>query len=73
MKTEQKSQLERTNEALLQMAPKITTTDRQAAMVNYSEFTIVQYLKGRGKNLDTAIALLQFFRKKIEDREKVIS
>jgi hypothetical protein len=73
MQKEQKSQLERASEQLIELAPKITTSDRQEAMQTYSEFTVVQYLKGRGKNLDTAIKLLQFFRKKIEDRNKVLS
>lgn len=73
MEKEQKSQLQRANEALVSLAPTITTSDRQEAMKEYSEFTLYQYLKGQGKNLDTAISLLQFFRKRIEGREKVLA
>lgn len=73
MPDEQKSQLERANDALVELAPSVTRSDREAAMKKYSEFTIVQYLKGRGKRLDTAMALLQFFRRRIDDREKDLS
>jgi hypothetical protein len=69
----QKTQLERANAELIKIAPAVTTSDRQEAKLTYSEFTIVQYLNGRGKNLDTAMTLLTFFRKKIEDREKALS
>jgi predicted translin family RNA/ssDNA-binding protein len=70
---EQTSQLERANEALTELASNVTTYDRQEAMKEYSEFTIVQYLKGRGKNLDMAMSLLQFFRKRIDGREKFLA
>jgi hypothetical protein len=42
-------------------------------MVKYSHFTIVQYLKGRGKRLDTAMELLRLFSGRIGDREREIS
>jgi hypothetical protein len=65
------TQLDKVNAGLVALYPNITTSDRQDAP--YSEFTVVQYLKGRGKDLDTAMALLQFFTKRIEDREKKIA
>lgn len=73
MKQEQKSQLQQANEQLIGLGSDVTTNDRQEAMNTYSEFTVYQYLKGRGKSLDTAIKLLQFFKKRIEDRNKVLS
>lgn len=73
MENDKKSQLDRANQALVEIAPHITSSDRQEVKKSYSEFTLVQYLKGRGKNLDTAIDLLQIFRKRIEGREKVLS
>ena len=73
MEKEQKSQLERSADTLVAMAPSITTLDKQEAIKEYSEFTVYQYLRGQGKNLDTAIDLIQFFRKRIEGREKVLA
>lgn len=81
VKTEQKqsinnetgSQLDRTNEALKKLSANVTTDDRREAMKTWSESTIVDYLNGRGKNLNTAIKVLQFFQKRIKDREKVLS
>jgi hypothetical protein len=73
MEDGQKTQLQEANEALVALLPNITTSDRKEATSLFAEFTIVQYLKGRGKDLDTTVALLQFFRKRIEERAKVIS
>jgi hypothetical protein len=65
------TQLEKVNVALMALYPNITTSDRREAP--YSEFTVVQYLKGRGKDLETAMSLLQFFTKRIDGREKQIA
>lgn len=75
MESTQKTQLERANEELVELAPNVTASDRQEAIATkeYSAFTIVQYLNGRGKNLDTAMKLIQFFRKKIEGRNRVLA
>lgn len=73
MENEQKTQLQRANEALVELFPSVTTSDRDEAKKEFSEFTVVQYLKGRGKNLDTALTLLQLFRKRINDREKTLA
>lgn len=73
MKATQITQLEKANTALTDLAVNVTTTDRNEAMKSWSEFTIVQYLTGKGKNLDTAMQLLKFFRNKIKEREKLIA
>lgn len=72
---EQKSQLEEANEALIALLPNIAASDRVAAQKSYSRsrMTIHTYLKGQGKELDTAIELLEFFRRRIEKRAKVIA
>lgn len=73
MSNKQTTQLDRANSALIALSADVTTEDRREAETHYSEFTIVQYLKGRGKNLDTAMALLDFFRKRINNRDKKIA
>lgn len=65
------SQLVKANEALLSLAHNVTSDDRKDAPV--SEFTVIQYLKGRGKDLGTAIKLLGFFRERIAQRDKVLA
>jgi hypothetical protein len=72
MENTQKTQLESASEQLAELIPNITTSDRQEANKEYSEFTVIQYLKGRGKNLDTAMNLLKFFRKRIEQRNQIL-
>jgi hypothetical protein len=67
------TQLQKANKALTELAVNVTTLDRFSAKIKWSEFTIVQYLKGRGTNLDTAVGMLQFFRNKISGREKMIA
>ena len=68
----QKTQLEKANEILtVELYENVTAADRQAARseLEVSEFTVVQYLRGRGKRTDTAVRLVDFFRKRIERRE----
>lgn len=67
------TQLEKANVALVSLAVNVTTSDREEAKKEYAESTIVQYLTGKGKNLDTAVAMLAFFRKRIAERDKVIA
>lgn len=73
MANKQNTQLAKANSALVELSKNVSTQDRQEAMKQYSEFTIVQYLNGRGKNVDTAVTLLTFFRKRISDRDKAIA
>jgi hypothetical protein len=70
MNTEQKTNLELANLALLDMKPRVTPSDRKEAPVN--EGTVVQYLNGLGRNLDTAMKLLKYFKGREEDRRKEI-
>lgn len=70
MNTTQTGQLEQANEALVSLAQNVAPSDRSAARDKYSDYTIVQYLAGRGKNLDTAMDLLRLFRERIELRNK---
>lgn len=65
------SQLEQANRALKSIAANITSDDRKAAPV--SQVTIVDYLKGRGKDLGTATKLLEFFSQRISDRARLIN
>jgi hypothetical protein len=64
-------QLTKANQALVDLASGITAEDRKSA--GYSEVTIVAYLKGRGKDLDTAMKLLAHFRGCIQNREKELA
>lgn len=67
------TQIDKANAALMELAVNVTTSDRNEAKKTFSEFTIVQYLKGRGKDIDTAVTLLEFFRKRISARDRLIA
>jgi len=76
MTTEQKTQLDRANEVLsAELYSAVTSEDRQAAIADLgvSMFSVVQYLKGRGRNLDTAMKLIEYFRKRIKSRERSLA
>lgn len=66
------SQLERANAILVDLRPNITPQDREEAQkeLNLSEPTVTRYLLGYSKKIDTALGLIQFFQKRISDREK---
>lgn len=66
-----KTDLELASEALIELSPNVSASDRKAAP--WSEVTIIKYLGGLGKELDTAVKILQFFRKRIEDRRRIIT
>lgn len=65
-----KTDLELALERLLELKPNVTAADRKEAPA--SEATIVAYLNGQGKDLDTAIKLLRFFSGRIEERRELI-
>jgi hypothetical protein len=65
------TQLDKVNQALIAIAKDVTATDRKEAPA--SEPTVIDYLKGKGKDLETGLKLLRFFRPRIELREKEIS
>ena len=66
------SQLDKANVVLKGLATSVTTDDRKTAekKLGISRYSIVIYLKGEGKSLDTAMSLIEFFQKRIEDRDK---
>lgn len=60
---------------LSELSANISDEDRELAAkkIGISKRTIARYEKeGTGKNLDTAMALMKFFRNRIEEREKLI-
>lgn len=68
------SQKDRISKLLMELNTKITESDRDDFFKkkNISKVTISNYMNGKGSNIDTAMEMLLFFRKKIEDREKLI-
>lgn len=70
MEKKQKTDLDLANEAIAALKPNVSASDRKEAPV--SEATLIQYLNGQGKDLDTAMDLLQFFRGRIEARRNQI-
>lgn len=70
-----KPQLGKAIKVLTTMAVNVTTTDKEEAAkkLGVHEITIRRYLKGDGKNLDTATRFIEFFSKRIEDRNKKIT
>lgn len=71
MTNKQKTDLELANENLSELKPNVTTSDRKEAPA--SEATVIQYLNGLGKDLDTAMDLLRYFRGRIEERRKELT
>ena len=69
------SQLERALSVLAEMSPNITQDDKAFAAkelgMKYRSLAMY-WTEGVGKNLDTAISLIRVFKKRIEDREKLI-
>jgi hypothetical protein len=70
MSDQQKTDLQIANQCLMELKQNVSTSDRKDAPA--SEATVIKYLDGNGKELDTAIKLLQYFRGRIEDRRKVL-
>jgi|GEM_PF-3412467 len=66
-------QLDKANEILKHLAVNVSTDDRRAAMEELdikARSTMIQYLKGEGKDLDTATSLVRFFKDRILSRER---
>jgi hypothetical protein len=70
MNTQPTGQLEQATAALMAISPNVTVQDKKEAFTTFSPFTISQYLNGKGKRLDTAMALLKLFKGRIEERNK---
>jgi hypothetical protein len=62
------AQLDKANAVLIGLADRITSGDRSAAMEKYSRITVYTYLKGEGKDLDTAMDLIGILQQRIEER-----
>lgn len=68
----EKTQLEIANEQLMALAPELAVSDKQEAVIRFSWPTLTRYLRGEGKNLDTAITLLTMFKKRIQERNELL-
>jgi len=66
------AQIKNGNDALVLLKNMITAGDRKAAMKTFSmnAATLSRYLHGQGRNIDRIDGLLQFFNKRIEERNK---
>jgi hypothetical protein len=71
MEENQKTDLAVANQTLMDLVPNISALDRAEAP--YSTPTVIKYLRGQGPDLDTAMELISFFRKKIEDRRRLLA
>lgn len=71
MINEQKTDLELANDCLAELKPNVTASDRKGAPA--AEATVIQYLNGLGKDLDTAMLLLRYFRGRVDERRKELS
>ena len=69
------SQLEMALQALANLKRDITRLDRKEAMakLNISYETVNRYLRGTGKDSDTAVSLVEFFKRRIDERSKSIA
>jgi hypothetical protein len=67
-----KTQLDQANELLKELAINVTSEDKKEAEKKYSRFTIATYLKGEAKDLDIAVDLIGIFKKRIQERDKLL-
>jgi hypothetical protein len=70
-----KTQLDKANEVLIDMAVNVTSDDRNVAIkeLGINRQTVGQYLRGEAKDLDVATRMIRIFRTRIADREKEFS
>lgn len=63
--------LEKTQQDLLEIRNKLMRGDIQECCkeIHRSKALLSLYLKGKGKHTDTALSIIQFLRKKINQRE----
>jgi hypothetical protein len=66
------SQIEKANAILIDLRPNITPQDRDEAQkeLNLSEPTITRYLNGEAKKIETALDMIEFFQRRILERDK---
>ncbi len=69
------TQLSKAKASLAAMLPSITAEDRAQAIkdLGTTKETLSRYLTGQARSLDTAIRFIKFFKKRIEERDKVLS
>lgn len=69
------TQLQRVNQALVDLSKDVITEDRKAVIDSglISEPHLIRYLKGNGTKLTKALALLKFFKVRIGGREKELA
>jgi hypothetical protein len=69
------TQLSKAKASLAAMLPSITAEDRAEAIkeLGTTKETLSRYLTGNARSVDTSIRFIKFFKKRIEDREKVLS
>jgi predicted ester cyclase len=62
-------------EQLKELATMVTEEDRLTAALEHhcSYTTIIRYLAGEAKKLDFAIKLIQFFNKRVQERQRTIA
>jgi hypothetical protein len=67
-------QINKALQVLADLSVNVTTDDKSAASeeLGIHKITISRYLKGDGSNLDLATKMIQFFKKRISEREKAI-
>jgi hypothetical protein len=71
----QNNPLGKATNVLQELRPLISSKDREAAEkeLNVSPVTIIRYLNGNAKKIDTATQLIQFFKRRIEERDRIIT
>jgi hypothetical protein len=68
-------QIDKARQVLVALAINVSTDDKQEAEreTGLHPKTIREYLKGRGTDLDTATKLVQFFKRRIADRDRELA
>jgi hypothetical protein len=68
-------QIDKARQVLMTLAINVSTDDKQEAEreTGLHQKTIREYLKGRGTDLDTATKLVQFFKRRIADRDRELA
>lgn len=66
------TQLQQFTKALVALSVNVTAEDKKLARNLYNELTVIKYLKGKGTKLDITVALLDFFKRRIEERNKML-
>ncbi|WP_143157397.1 hypothetical protein [Cnuella takakiae] len=70
-----KTQLDKVNNAFIAISSDVTAEDKKAAQLELtvSRYTVNSYLKGEAKDIELAMNLLKFFKKRIAARDKELT